>query len=193
MQVVDADAVLDRLEADLVGRAVAARRPSRRRRPASTVKACGLWSRPVVRPSARSAAGRTRRPRSPACRRAARGARGRRAARRSAGRSRAAKPPWFFAMSLCPSQLSSFSMPPRVDLHEPHAALDQPPGDQALPGEVRRTSGCRGRRASCVSAVSLVDVERLGRGHLHPVGQLERLDAGRQVGLGRVLLQALAG
>ena len=96
-------------------------------------------------------------------------------------------------MFVWPSQLRSFSMPPRVDLHEAHAALDQPPGDQALLGEVRRTSGCRGRRASCVARGSLVDVERLGRGHLHAVGQLEALDAGGQLGLVRVLLAGAAG
>ena len=39
-------------------------------------------------------------------------------------------------MLVWPSQLRSFSMPPRVNLHEAHAALDQPAGDQALPGEV---------------------------------------------------------
>ena len=32
---------------------------------------------------------------------------------------------------------------------------------------------------------SLADVERLGGGHLHPVGQLEALDAGGQLGLVR--------
>ena len=62
-----------------------------------------------------------------------------------------------------------------IDLHEPDAALGQPPGHQALSGE--------DRRGGVVEPVEVarrlrlaVDVERLGRAGLHPEGQLERLD-----------------
>ena len=80
-----------------------------------------------------------------------------------------------------------------VDLHEPHAALDQPPGDQALLGEVAQRLGCRGRRASAIGSGSRVDVERLGGGHLHAVGQLEALDPRRQFRLRRRAARGAAG
>ena len=79
-----------------------------------------------------------------------------------------------------------------VDLHEAHAALDQPPRHQALLGEMRSTWDCRGRTAPCDRGRLAVDVEGLGRGHLHAVGQLEALDPRGQFGLGRVLLQVPA-
>ena len=54
-------------------------------------------------------------------------------------------------------------------LHEPDAALDQAAGDQQLPGlhagAVHVANGLR----------LLLDVEGVGRRHLHAVGQLERL------------------
>ena len=59
------------------------------------------------------------------------------------------------------------------DLHEAHAALQQPPRDQQLPAVQ-----CRRRTASRIVLRLAVDVERVGRLGLHAVGQLERLDAG---------------
>ena len=150
VQVVDADAV-DRRPCSRSRRSRrSARRPSRRRRPARSVKACGLWSRPVP-PFCTIGS----RPNSPPQITSVASSRPRcfevgRAAPAIGWSVSPAKPRWLPAMSMWPSQLRSFSMPPRVDLHEAHAALDQPPGDQALPGEVRRTSGCRGRTASAM-------------------------------------------
>ena len=59
------------------------------------------------------------------------------------------------------------------DLHEAHAALDQPAGDQDLPGLHARAvhvagCACGSRLTSNASAAS----------DLHAIGQLERLDAG---------------
>ena len=72
------------------------------------------------------------------------------------------------------------------NLHEPHAALDQPPRQQRLPGE--------GSAFLAIDAVEsfdlgrfLVDVERLGGRRLHAVGQFEVLDPGGQFRFGRVL------
>ena len=68
------------------------------------------------------------------------------------------------------------------DLHEPHAALDQPAGDQNLPG----------LRAVAVGFEHVLglaaDVEGLGRFALHAVGQLEAVDAGVE---GRVVAALL--
>ena len=69
------------------------------------------------------------------------------------------------------------------DLDEPHAALEQPPGDQELPGRA-----CRGRTARGSACGSRLDVEGVGRLGLHPVGQLERLDARLEL---RVVLAAV--
>ena len=140
VQVVDADAIDGGLVADLVGLAVvdaaldaAAGEPGRegvRVVVAARLLACSSAAAPP-------AAGRTRRPRSPASSRAGRAASGR-VSRPPMGMSVSpANWRWLPAMSVWPSQLRSFSMPPRVDLHEAHAALDQPPGHQALLGEVR--------------------------------------------------------
>ena len=61
------------------------------------------------------------------------------------------------------------------DLHEPHAALDQPPGDQDLPG-------LQPGPYSVADVLRLAaDVERLGRLGLHAEGQFERLDAGLEL------------
>ena len=75
-----------------------------------------------------------------------------------------------------------------VDLHEAHAALDQPPGDQALPGEVRALR--------IVEAVERLrrprfafEVEAFGGRHLHAIGQLETFDPGGQLRLVRRLLE----
>ena len=63
----------------------------------------------------------------------------------------------------------------RVDLHEPDASLDQPPGHQALASNMVA--------AGIIQAVQLLDMSRLAidldrfrRGRLHPVGKLEALD-----------------
>ena len=81
--------------------------------------------------------------------------------------------------------------PATVDLHEPRAPFDQAAGNQALPGEVRA--------ALVVEPVQLLrrlafglEGNRLGGGHLHAVGQLERFDAGGQVRLDRRALQVPA-
>ena len=65
------------------------------------------------------------------------------------------------------------------DLHEPHAALREPPRHQALAAEVSRRL--------VVESVKLArrggfagDVLHLGRGRLHAEGQLERRDAAFQ-------------
>ena len=63
------------------------------------------------------------------------------------------------------------------DLHEAHAALDQPAGDQNLPG----------LHAGAVHVADVLrlaaDVERLGRLGLHAEAKLERLDAGFERGI----------
>ena len=77
-----------------------------------------------------------------------------------------------------------------INLHEADAALDQPAGHEALPGEVVAPL-----LADAVQLVDvlrlLVDVDRLGRGHLHAIGQLKALDAGGQLQLLRRLRQAV--
>ena len=79
-----------------------------------------------------------------------------------------------------------------VDLHEAHAALDHAAGHEALLGEVGAA-----RVVEAVEVLHLArlaaDVERLGGGHLHAVGQLERLDAGGQLGLGLAARLVVAG
>ena len=57
------------------------------------------------------------------------------------------------------------------------------PSDTA--GEVAAAADCRGRRGSAIGSRFAVDVERFRGGHLHAVGQLEALDAGGQLRLGR--------
>ena len=62
------------------------------------------------------------------------------------------------------------------DLHVTDAALDQPAGDEKLPGfDVRAVRFLNVFRFA-------LDVEGVGRFHLHPVGQLEGLDSGLQRG-----------
>ena len=72
----------------------------------------------------------------------------------------------------------------REDLHEAHAAFHKPPGEQALAGE----------RAAVwqVESVRLArrlgffrQIHRLGRRHLHAVGQFEGVDPRGQVALRR--------
>ncbi len=78
-----------------------------------------------------------------------------------------------------------------VDLDEPHAPLDHAAGHQALAREVgtarvvEAVEGPGGRRLRLV-------IERLGRGHLHPVGQLEGLDSRGQLGLAGLLFELMA-
>ena len=75
----------------------------------------------------------------------------------------------------------------RVDLHEPDAALDQPPGHQALAGDVVAPRVVEAVQLLDVGRLA-IDVDRLGRGRLHPVGQLEALDPRGQLRLGGKLL-----
>ena len=70
---------------------------------------------------------------------------------------------------------------PAPDLDEPHAALEQPAGDQELPGLGARPVHRPDRLGLAA------DVERLGRLGLHPVGQLERLDPRLERGVVRAL------
>ncbi len=69
-----------------------------------------------------------------------------------------------------------------INLHEPHTALDEPSGDEALLGEVRAA-----RIIQAVERLSrprfLFQVETFGGRHLHAVGQFEALDAGGQLGI----------
>ena len=69
-----------------------------------------------------------------------------------------------------------------VELHEPHAALDQPAGDQAAPavrvGRLAADAVHLQRRRALVR-----EVERIGRRELHAGGQLVAGDAGVEVRL----------
>ena len=62
------------------------------------------------------------------------------------------------------------------DLHEPHAALGEPPRHQALAAEVLAWPRRRGRTAVRVAGGLARDVLDLGRRRLHAEGQLERRD-----------------
>ena len=62
------------------------------------------------------------------------------------------------------------------DLHEPHAALDQPAGRQAQLAERPGRVADPGRRALRSTAVSFSSLQRLGHGGLHAEGQLVGLD-----------------
>ena len=73
----------------------------------------------------------------------------------------------------------------RIELHEPHAALDQPAGQQAAGAELDR--------ARIVEAVHRPgrfrlarEIDGLGRRTLHPESQLVSRDPRRQLGVGRV-------
>ena len=73
-----------------------------------------------------------------------------------------------------------------VKLHEPHAALDQPPGQQAI--------AAVDARFLLVQAVELMrlgrfarQIDGLGRGGLHAIGQFVGGDAGFEVGVFRSL------
>ena len=139
VQVADVAAVDDGLVAELVGLAVAgAALDAAAGQPVG--EALGVVVAAAVVALRRPAAGRTRRPRRPASRPAGRAASGRSAGRGSAGRSpgrgSAGSP-----RCRCGRPSSPAVAAAGVDLHEAHAALDQPPGDQALPAEVRRAPG----------------------------------------------------
>ena len=64
------------------------------------------------------------------------------------------------------------------ELHEAHAALEEPPGDQRLPA----------MHAAAIQVAHVLrlagEVERLGRLGLHAEGQLERLNAGLEPRIG---------
>ena len=66
------------------------------------------------------------------------------------------------------------------DLHEPHAALDQPPRRQAVLAERRGRRRCPGRRASA-SRPFPAGTRTLRARPLHAEGQLVRLDAGQRL------------
>ena len=73
------------------------------------------------------------------------------------------------------------------DLHEAHAAFDQPPGDQQLPGV----------RALAVHVADVlrlaVDVERVGRFVLHAVGEFEAMDPRLELRVARARFLVDAG
>ena len=80
--------------------------------------------------------------------------------------------------------------PAGINLHEANATLDQSSGHQTLFCEV-----FTGR---IIEAIELLDhlrlathIQRLRRGHLHPIGQLKTLNPCRQLRLVRVLLQIM--
>ena len=70
----------------------------------------------------------------------------------------------------------------RVELHEADPALDEPAGEQAAGAELRGLL-----RVEAVEGLRLVGLARqvdgLGRGRLHPVGELIGLDAGGELGV----------
>jgi len=78
-----------------------------------------------------------------------------------------------------------------IELHEPHAPLDQPPRDQALSakpgGAVRQFVVRRPRLIQAVHFKRLGrfgrQIEGLGRGRLKLKGKLIRGDPGRQLGI----------
>ncbi len=77
-----------------------------------------------------------------------------------------------------------------VDLHEAHAALDEAAGHEAFAAEVSRRA--------LVQAVHFLGfgglrgkVHQVGGFHLHAVGQLERVDAGGEIGFARMLGQVV--
>ena len=70
-----------------------------------------------------------------------------------------------------------------IELHEADAALDQPPGQQAVAAH-RRPSPCRrGRRAAAVASLSSARSTAPGRLGLHAEGELVAGDAGFELGL----------
>ena len=64
-----------------------------------------------------------------------------------------------------------------VKLHEPHAALDQPPGQQAVAAVAFGVLVVEAVERR-VSAVSSRQIDRLRCGRLHAIGQLVRGDPG---------------
>ena len=80
--------------------------------------------------------------------------------------------------------------PAAVNLHKADTALDETPRHEALL--------CKVRALLVVDAVEAADVlrlprdfERVGRGHLHPVGEFKTLDARAQLGVGRRLFEVM--
>ena len=73
------------------------------------------------------------------------------------------------------SWLSQGWTSPWIELDEPDAPFDQAPGDEHLPGlDAGTVHGADVTRL-------LLHVERIGRHHLHPVGQLEAGDSRLEV------------
>ena len=77
-------------------------------------------------------------------------------------------------------------------LHEAHAALDQPPRQQAARAELGRLRRRPGRTGAVVAVALAAQVERLAGGRLHAEGQLVAPQPGLQFGVAAVLLQVLA-
>ena len=78
-----------------------------------------------------------------------------------------------------------------VNLDEAHTALDEPPGEQALAAEVVGAVVAKAVQFPDVFRFA-VEVSRLGRAHLHLVGQLVAGDAGRQRGVVRAFAEVLS-
>ena len=95
-------------------------------------------------------------------------------------------------MSLWLSQLFVGAAHAAPDLHEPHAALEQPPGDQAVAAEAVGGSSFDAvvgeRRGAFVG-----QVEHLRRAELHLRGQLVRRDARFEARIARVIGEMLGG
>ena len=70
----------------------------------------------------------------------------------------------------------------RVELDEPDAALDQPPGQQAAGAELGRQRVVEAVEAPGLGRLAR-QVDGLGGRALHPVGELVGLDAGGQLGV----------
>ena len=79
----------------------------------------------------------------------------------------------------------------REDLHEAHAALDQPAGDQAARAVLRRGRVVEAVQRRVAGGLAR-HVERLLGGRLHARGQLVAGDARLQVELAGVSLQVVA-
>ena len=81
------------------------------------------------------------------------------------------------------------------ELDEPHAALGQPPGGEALPAEAIGLAAFHSVQRMC-SVGFLLEIKYFGHSHLHAERSFKRAHAGGQLGIGRaglkVALVALA-